>query len=190
MSAAWRVERWVDGAQPGRGRRWGELPAGRDQPSPPSTPSVVKVVLQWAEEAGLTDTAAALEAETGVHLNAVPSVAALAAAARAGAWDAVLPAASRLRLPPALVTDLYELVVLELVELREPDAARALLRAAPPLSALRAENPSRAARLDALVAEPVLDAAAIYGDTPRPARRAAVAAGLAAAAVSPPPPAC
>ena len=123
-----------------------------------------------------------------MHLNAVPSVATLTADVRAGRWDAVLPSLARLRLPPALLTDIYELVILELVEMREMDAARALARSSAVIARLRSDDPRRAARLDTLTtADPTLVAASVYGDAPRDARRAAAAAALAACVVAPPP---
>ena len=107
---------------------------------------------------------------------------------RAGRWDTVVPSLARLRLPPTLLTDIYELIILELVEMRETDAARALARSSAVVARLRTDDPRRAARLDTLTtAGPTLDPDSIYGDAPRDARRAAAAASLAACVVSPPP---
>lgn len=54
-------------------------------------------------------------------------------------------------------------VVVELIECRELDLAREMLRAAPPLRALRAADPERFMGLDHLSQRPQFDAAAAYG---------------------------
>lgn len=88
-----------------------------------------------------------------------------------GRWDAVLPQIASLALPPALVMGVYEQVVRELAEGgRDAAAARSLMKAALPLLMLKAEEPERYARLDALVGRALrdggggVDAAAAYGE--------------------------
>ena len=93
---------------------------------------------------------------------------ALVADVRAGRWDAVLPAVAALELPAATAR-LHELVVLELLEAREVELARALLRgalAAPVRGARRHKAPSSSRA----------------GARPRSLRRAAAAATAARAA--------
>lgn len=48
-----------------------------------------------------------------------------------------------LKLPPAKLTSLYEQVVRELVEMREIDTARALVRGTMPLALLKQQDPER-----------------------------------------------
>ena len=55
---------------------------------------------------------------------------------------------SRMKLPPSLLTSLYEQVVLELIETREVDLAREMLRNTAPLQLLRSEEPERYLNLD------------------------------------------
>ena len=118
---------------------------------------VVRVVLQWCAEAGLEEAAGALARETGVSLNAVPSLEGFLADVLGGRWDRVLEQARALRLPRRVAEDLYEQVVREMAELGESDAARSLLRQTNVMAALRARAPERFARLEGLAARAVQD---------------------------------
>ena len=55
----------------------------------------------------------------------------------------MLPAVGRMKLPASVMSALYEQVVVELLECREVELAREMLRAAPPLQLLRASDPER-----------------------------------------------
>lgn len=55
----------------------------------------------------------------------------------------MLPAVGRMKLPASVMAALYEQVVVELLECREVELAREMLRAAPPLQLLRASDPER-----------------------------------------------
>ena len=156
---------------------------------------VVRVVLQWCAEAGLEEAAGALARETGVALNAVPSLEGLLADVLAGRWDAVLEQARALRLPRRLAEDLYEQVVREMAELGESDAARSLLRQTNVMATLRARAPERFARLEALASRAAggesaaaATAAAFSPDGPsKEQRRAELAAALSREVAAPPP---
>ena len=167
-----------------------------------SSQSVIKLVLQFCKEYGLASTFSTLTSEAGVSLNAVDSLEGLAADVKAGRWEAVLPAVAAWRLSPGTAAALHEQVVLELVELREGEAARSVIKGSAALGGLAGTDPPRLARLERLAAAAAsgggggaaaggassLDPASIFGAaTPRASRRAAVAVALAAEAVSPPP---
>lgn len=92
------------------------------------------------------------QAECGVALNTVENADAFIADVRAGRWEAVLPSLGTLTLPRPLMEDLYEQIVLELVEQQEGDAARPLLRQAAVFQAMQRDTPKRYARLDRLCA--------------------------------------
>jgi len=62
---------------------------------------------------------------------------------RHGRWEVVLPAVGRMKLPASVMSALYEQVVVELLECREVELAKEMLRAAPPLQLLRASDPER-----------------------------------------------
>ena len=97
---------------------------------------VVRLCLQFMQENQMRESAAALQRESSVALNTVPSMERFVADVKAGRWDAVLRQVGSIELPPPKLFDLYEQVVVELLELREVDTARKLLREAPSIDAM------------------------------------------------------
>lgn len=172
---------------------------------------MVKVVLQFLRESGLRNAADALSEESGVSLNAVPSVEGFRADVASGRWSDVLPIAAALRLPRRKLEALYEQVVLELCEAGEGDTARALLGGSSVLKSMREREEKRGggfryARLESATfaassknnagSSNAVDPALLWGGgetartSPRAlrdARRAALADSLAAEVVAPPP---
>jgi WD40 repeat-containing protein SMU1 len=69
-----------------------------------------------------------------------------------GRWDAILPQVAQLALPRRKLEDLYEQVALEMIEMRELDTARVLLRQTVAMVSMRQEQPERHARLERLLA--------------------------------------
>jgi WD40 repeat-containing protein SMU1 len=148
---------------------------------------VVKIILQFCKENGLTESFHALQNECQVSLNTVDSVEAFASDITSGRWDALLPVVAQLKLPRRKLEDLYEQVVLEMLELREVDTARALLRQTQVLARMKVDDPDRWARLETLCSKTYLDAHDLYGTTSKDKRRGALAAALTAeVAVVPP----
>lgn len=92
-----------------------------------------------------------------------------------------------LKLPRAKLEDLYEQVALELLELREADTARALLRQAAVFARMKQDAPERYLRLEHLCNRPYLDARELYGGAPRDKRRAQLAHALSAEVSTVPP---
>ena len=95
---------------------------------------VVRVLLQFLKESSLTRSLHALQEESEVALNTVDNVDAFLSAVRQGDWEHVMSVVVTLKLPPPLLADIYEQLVLELIELRELDTARSMLRSAEPLA--------------------------------------------------------
>ena len=79
-------------------------------------------------------------------------------------------------------------LVLELLEMRELDTARQILRTAAPMSAMKAQQPERHRKLEALAGRPYFEALEAYGaGTSKERRRAALAESLKAQVTVVPP---
>ncbi|KCV69127.1 hypothetical protein H696_04542 [Fonticula alba] len=156
------------------------------------TTDIVRLIIQFLKENNLGESARSLEEEADVHLNTVASTDEFVSDVLEGRWDEVLAAVAPLRLPPAKLIDLYEQIVIELIELRELQAARALLSDSIPLASLRTSDPGRHNRLETLThrsdfsTEEAYGLASGLGVSARKARhdrRAAIAQALAAEVV-------
>ncbi len=112
--------------------------------------SVIRVVLQFLKENSLFNTFDALVQETNVHLNTVENPAALASAIKAGDWDVVMREVATVELSDSVQADLFEQVMLEMLDLRELDTARKLLKTRS-LRALQNSNAERYGRLEGMV---------------------------------------
>lgn len=121
--------------------------------------------------------------ECQVSLNTVDSLESFVSEINNGRWDQVLPVVSRLKLPHGKLESLYELVsqrawrksllcrgtmhtehilhlqqvVLEMVELREVDTARAVLRQTPVFNRMKQEEPDRFLKLEHLCGRTYFD---------------------------------
>ena len=109
---------------------------------------VVRLILQFCKENNLTQSYAAIQLECQTSLNVVDSVEGFVSDVLNGRWDVVLPTVAHLRLPKRKLEDLYEQVVLELIEARECDSARTMLRQTVTMVTLKQEQPERHGRLE------------------------------------------
>jgi len=139
---------------------------------------VIKLILQFCAENSLTHTMKALQEESGVALNTVESVEGFVSDINNGHWDSVLRQALSLKLPTAKLVNLYEQVMLEMLELREIETARSLLRNTEAMQTLKGSDWERYRRLEDLVARTYFDPRDAYGDSSKERRRGQLASSL------------
>lgn len=106
---------------------------------------------------------------------------------RQGKWDKVLMEMAGLQIPPKKLEALHEQIVLEMVELREVETARALLRQSEALMTVRSEDPERYLALEKVCNRTLIDPKLLYGSSSRQKRRDAIAKLIQAEVSSVPP---
>ena len=111
---------------------------------------IIRLVLQFLKENGLTRSLQTLQTESNVSLNSVENFVSFMADVHTGKWERVLSQTSLMQLPSEKMTSIYEQVVFELLEAREIDLAREILLTTEPLLLLKQEQPQRFFKLEQL----------------------------------------
>lgn len=123
---------------------------------------VIKLILQHLDENGLTEAKRALESESKITLNTVPDKDGFANDVKGGRWDKVLRQVSKFSIPQSKLFALYEHIVLEMIEVKEIDTAKALMVRTEAMALMKHEDPERFLRLKRFLTSPRFDAAAAY----------------------------
>jgi len=142
-------------------------------------PDIIRLMLQFCAENNLNRTLQVLQEESHVSLNTVESLDSFTNDILNGSWDSVVRAVSRVSLPVEKLMLLYDQVVVEMIELRELDVARALMRDCPAMQLLKLNNSSRYLKLEGLLNKTFFDVREAYPDSTKEKRRQQIAQALA-----------
>ncbi|KAF4318219.1 hypothetical protein BBO99_00000694 [Phytophthora kernoviae] len=135
----------------------------------------IRLILQFLRENRLFGAMRALQEESQVSLNAVDSTDSLTSDISHGRWDRVLQQTKALECSATAMMDLYELIVLEMMEAQESDVALQLLRNTPAMATMKHTQPERYLRLEKLSQRNIFDATEAYVGSTKQKRRDDVA---------------
>eukprot|EP01091_Cochliopodium_minus_P021549 TRINITY_DN990_c0_g2_i1.p1 TRINITY_DN990_c0_g2~~TRINITY_DN990_c0_g2_i1.p1 ORF type:complete len:574 (-),score=191.20 TRINITY_DN990_c0_g2_i1:23-1744(-) len=136
----------------------------------------VKIILQFLSENGLNKSFQALSEETEIKLNTVDNTDLFLENVKKGNWDKVLAQVNKLHLSFGVLCDLYEQVFYELLELREVEIARMLLRQTRVLQILKEEQSQRYLKLERAAQRNLIDIREIWANGKKASRKNLAAA--------------
>ena len=108
----------------------------------------IRLVLQFLKENNLLGSARKLERESGVVLNPIEDPSKLYEDVKNGRWADVLRTARSFTLSKQVSMDLYEHIVLEMIQMKEYDTAGIILSDVEIMDTMKRENPDRYLRLN------------------------------------------
>eukprot|EP00357_Protocruzia_adherens_P006973 CAMPEP_0114979430 /NCGR_PEP_ID=MMETSP0216-20121206/4365_1 /TAXON_ID=223996 /ORGANISM="Protocruzia adherens, Strain Boccale" /LENGTH=513 /DNA_ID=CAMNT_0002340751 /DNA_START=500 /DNA_END=2041 /DNA_ORIENTATION=- len=124
---------------------------------------VVKLTLQFLKENGLTRSFKVLQEESQICLNTVENIEDFKSDILNGRWDTLLKQVETLQFPSEKLIELYEQVIIEMLELREIETAQLLLRETPTMLLCRQQDPDKYYHLEQLCSRSHFDPREAYG---------------------------
>jgi WD40 repeat-containing protein SMU1 len=104
---------------------------------------VIRLIQQFFKEANLISSLKSLEQETGIYLNAIDNIPDFKLSIINGKWNSVLKYLGELEIPCIKLIDLYELILVDLININQIAAARSLLRKSEVTQLMRETYPER-----------------------------------------------
>lgn len=116
---------------------------------------IIRLMLQFLKENDLKSSFQTLQQESGITLNILDDIDTFLSDIQYGRWETVLPLLSQISLPKDKIATLYEHIIFELLEHRENELAREILKLPNIFDCLKDEQYARYARLENLCHRPI-----------------------------------
>lgn len=133
--------------------------------------NIIHLIQQFCIENGLLKTFQQLESESEVKYCTISNAEDFLFNFTEGKWDLVLESLEPLSLEPTKLIDLYEHIVLEMIECKEIGIAKSILLNSLPIQFMKSTDEGRYSRLDQLLSQPAPSLHQLYGEIRREQRR-------------------